>query len=162
MESARPEDFAEVLVLLGQLWPGRELNRENLGRVYRANLSSDVQKYYVARNENGVIGFITMHIITNLWAQGCLLHIEELVVSESCRGQGVGRKLIEQALAVAAESNCRSVEVTSAFHRSRAHAFYATCGFEKKAFHFIRENRPLDKTGGKGAQKHAGDQPGNR
>lgn len=137
---AAPEDFAEVLGLLGQLWPGRELNQENLHRVYLTNLDSDVQKYYVARNENGVIGFITMHIITNLWAQGCLLHIEELVVSETCRGQGAGRKLIEQALMVAAEANCRSVEVTSAFHRNWAHAFYEACGFEKKAFHFIREN----------------------
>lgn len=136
---AAPEDFAEISVLLGQLWPGRELNQENLLRVYMTNLDSDVQKYYVARNENGVVGFITMHIITNLWAQGCLLHIEELVVSESCRELGVGRKLMEQALAVAAARNCRSVEVTSAFHRSWAHSFYETCGFEKKAFHFIRE-----------------------
>lgn len=136
---ARPEDFDEVLVLLGQLWPGRELNRENVHRVYLDNLASETQKYCVARSANTIVGFITLHIISNLWAQGCLLHIEELVVGEACRGRGIGRKLIEQALAVAEERGCRSVEVTSAFHRSWAHAFYEACGFEKKAYHFIRE-----------------------
>lgn len=136
---AAPEHFEKVLTLLGQLWPGRELVREAIFKVYVDNLTSEVQKYYVACTGDEVVGFITLHIITNLWAQGCLLHIEELVVSEACRSQGIGRKLIDQAFTLGKERGCRSVEVTSAFHRGKAHHFYEACGFEKKAYHFIHE-----------------------
>jgi len=136
---ARPEDFAAVLVLLGQLWPGREINREAIYKVYLDNLTSPFHKYYVAGNPGGVVGFISVHIITNLWAQGCLLQIEELVVHETLRGKGIGRLLVDQALALGEESGCRSVEVTSAIHRSGAHRFYESCGFKKMAYHFIRE-----------------------
>lgn len=137
--SAGPDDFAEVFMMLEELWPGRELNQQAINRVYLNNLYSEVKEYYVARGADRIIGFITMHIVENLWAQGCLMQIEELVVSEKCRSQGIGRKLIEQAFTLAKERGCRSVEVTSAFHRSKAHLFYESCGFEKKAYHFIRE-----------------------
>lgn len=137
--SARPDDFAEVFMLLEELWPGRDLNKQAINRVYLNNLYSEMKEYYVARDADRIVGFITMHIVENLWAQGCLLQIEELVVSETCRGQGIGRKLVEQAFTLANERSCRSVEVTSAFHRSNAHLFYESCGFVKKAYHFIRE-----------------------
>ncbi|MGE5389886.1 MAG: GNAT family N-acetyltransferase [Deltaproteobacteria bacterium] len=136
---ARSEHFEEVLVLLQQLWPGRLLDGEAIHNVYMGNLTSEVQAYYVALKGDRVVGFITLHIITNLWAQGCLMQIEELVVSESCRGQGIGRELINQALLVGNERGCRSVEVTSAFHRTQAHRFYEMNGFVKKAYHFIWE-----------------------
>jgi len=139
VDAARSEDFPEVFILLGQLWPGRVLDEKAIHRVYLHNLDSEMKKYYVARGENGLVGFMTLHVITNLWAQGCLLQIEELVVNEAYRGQGVGRQMIDQALALGEERGCCTVEVTSAFHRAEAHRFYESCGFKKAAYHFIRE-----------------------
>lgn len=138
--SARREDFAQVFALLAQLWPGRQLDREKIFRVYTQALDSKQQEYIIARIAESVVGFISMRMVNNLWAQGNLLEIEELVVDETYRGMQIGSRLLQKSIAIAEQNNCRTVEVTSHVSRTRAHNFYEMNGFKKLAFHFLREN----------------------
>ena len=137
--AAAPDDFEEVLKLLKQLWPEKQLERESLLHVYMEALDSPQQKYIVGKAAQEVVGFISLRIIRNLWAQGNLLYIEELVVDEKYRNMKIGSSLIEQAIKFAEENRCKGIEVTSAFHRHDAHRFYEKCGFAKKAYHFLCE-----------------------
>jgi len=139
IDSAHREDFEQVFNLLSQLWPGRHLDQEKMFQVYLKALDSDEQEYIIARFAERVVGFISIRIITNLWAQGNLLHIEELVIDEAYRSMQIGTQLVNQAIAIAEEKCCRSVEVTSHAKRTRAHNFYEINGFKKEAVHFIRE-----------------------
>jgi ribosomal protein S18 acetylase RimI-like enzyme len=137
--SARKEDFEQVFELLPQLWPERNLDQEKIFQVYMQALESKQQEYIIARNDEHIVGFISMRIITNLWAQGNLLQIEELVVDETYRSMQIGSKLLQIAIAIAKQNNCRTVEVTSHVNRTRAHHFYEINGFKKLAVHFLRE-----------------------
>jgi GNAT superfamily N-acetyltransferase len=66
----------------------------------------------------------------SLWGQGFLGYVDELVVDESRRGEGIGGMLLERALELAKKGGCRRVELDSAFHRADAHRFYENHGFE--------------------------------
>jgi GNAT superfamily N-acetyltransferase len=61
-----------------------------------------------------------------------------LVVSEACRGNGIGRALMAHAEKWAVERGCRIVHLRSNLKRAGAHAFYERLGYEhfktQKAF----------------------------
>ena len=55
--------------------------------------------------------------------------ITGLVVDASCRGQGIGRRLMEEAEQWARDKGCRSVRLRSNVVRAEAHAFYERLGY---------------------------------
>ena len=55
--------------------------------------------------------------------------ITGLVVDASCRGQGIGRRLMEEAEQWARDKGCRSVRLRSNVVRAEAHAFYEQLGY---------------------------------
>ncbi|MBN2026972.1 MAG: GNAT family N-acetyltransferase [Actinobacteria bacterium] len=124
------DDFEPVLGLLRQLWPGRELGREALEEVFRHNLGLASQHYLCAVSEGKLVGFCSLSVRKSLWGQGFLGYVDELVVDESRRGEGIGGMLLERALELAKKDGCRRVELDSAFHRADAHRFYENHGFE--------------------------------
>lgn len=136
---AAPDDFEDVLGLLRQLWPDKHLERARLLQVFMQALDSEQQKYLVARTGQRVAGFMSLRIISSLWAQGNYLYIQELVVDEKFRNLKIGSSLLAEAQKFAEMNECKTVEVTSALYRLDAHRFYELGGFEKKAFHFLRE-----------------------
>ena len=59
-----------------------------------------------------------------------------VVVDESCRGQGIGRRLIEASVEQDRAWGCDRLELTSRLERSDAHSFYETVGFEQTSKKF--------------------------
>lgn len=56
--------------------------------------------------------------------------IEGVRVAAACRGQGLGRKLVEHAVALARQRGCRLVQLTTDRQRPDALRFYEQLGFE--------------------------------
>jgi GNAT superfamily N-acetyltransferase len=54
-----------------------------------------------------------------------------LVVDESCRGKGVGEKLLAKVEDWAQQKGCRTVFLRSNVIRHAAHKFYLACGYEQ-------------------------------
>ena len=129
-------DFGAVLMLLHQLWPNKPLDTQSLQLVYDLALSSKNQVYLCAVEENKVVGFGSLTIKNNLWQEGNLGHIDELVVDSNSRGKGIGRQLLSQLIILAKEMKCRRIELDTAFHRKEAHRFYEQQGFENRAYLF--------------------------
>jgi len=73
-----------------------------------------------------------------LWLAGKLGHVDEIVVDESFRGQGIGKKLMERITEIAKENSCKRIELDSAFHRKNAHGFYKSIGYEIIAYLFSK------------------------
>lgn len=134
----QPTDFEDVLVLLGQLWPDKSLDRTRLREVFDKALASQDCVYLSACEGDRVIGFCTLIIHSSLWQEGVLGHIGELIVDANCRGRGVGTAMLERAAEAARRKGCRRIELDSAFHRTAAHGFYEGLGFEKRAFLFSK------------------------
>jgi glucosamine-phosphate N-acetyltransferase len=134
-----PADFPTILPLFSQLWPDKILNPEKLRRVFSRGLASPQQEYLIAKLGEQVIAFGSLTIKNNLWQEGNLAHIDELVVEGSFRGQGVGTRLLEELVKLAQKHDCERVELDSAFHRQAAHKFYAGLGFENRGLIFSRK-----------------------
>ncbi len=73
----------------------------------------------------GTLTLVVFRIPTGLRAW-----IEDVVVDESVRGQGVGQALTVAALDLAAEAGARTVDLTSRPSREAANRLYRRLGFE--------------------------------
>lgn len=136
IRSATREDFNNVYPLLEQLWPNKELNKEELSKVFSRGISSETDELLCAELDGTVIGFCAYAIINNLWQEGYISYVYAMVVDETHRGQGYGTGLIKEAIEMSKKQGMKRVELDSAFHREKAHEFYIKLGFEKRAFLF--------------------------
>ena len=131
-------DFDQVFGLLKQLWSYKELDYAGMKKMLDHNLASPSHFYIVATDGVQVIGFCSLTVKHNLWLQDLLGNVDEMVVDEKYRGQGIGKKLMQRITEIAIENNCQQLELESSFHRDKAHAFYEELGFEKRAFLFSK------------------------
>lgn len=86
-----------------------------------------------------IIGFISCLVKNNLWAQGYLLHIDDLIIDSDYRRMGIATLLMDEARSYGREHGCRYLELESGFQRIEAHRFYDRYGFCRRAFNFIYE-----------------------
>jgi glucosamine-phosphate N-acetyltransferase len=139
IRSCVANDFDRIYELLLQLWPGSPIQKDPLKKTFLRALKSKLNYYLCAVERDVVVGFCTMNMRESLWQQGWLAHIDEIVVDENHRGQGIGEALLEKAAAYAKKKGCTRVELDSAFHRKAAHRFYQQRRFEKRAYIFSKK-----------------------
>ena len=131
-------DFEGVVALLRQLWPGKTLDTASLRNIYESALSSDWQIYLVAVRDGRIVGFGSLTVKSNLWNEGFVGFVDEMVVDEAHRGQGTGTQILDHLISWARERGCVRIELDSAFHRKDAHAFYERRGFQSRAYLFSK------------------------
>ena len=134
-----PGDFEDIASLLRQLWPDRSLQMNLLRGVFLELLSSPSQHYICATANSKVIAFCSLMVKNSLYWHGPLGILEEMVVDEQYRRQGVGTKLLQRIMEIAKEAGCQAVSLDSDLHRSEAHAFYEKHGFQRSAFFYLKE-----------------------
>jgi GNAT superfamily N-acetyltransferase len=92
---------------------------------------------FVAEDEGEIVGTLVLLIAPNLshnalpWAV-----IENIVVDERYQGRGIGKLLMDQAIARAKEAGCYKIQLSSDKRRKEAHQFYRSLGFEASADSF--------------------------
>lgn len=73
---------------------------------------------------NQLVGIVHTVIHPNTWNETDCCYLEDLFVSDSVRGQGVGRALIEHIYHFAAEQNCNRVYWTTQYSNKTARKLY--------------------------------------
>jgi ribosomal protein S18 acetylase RimI-like enzyme len=92
---------------------------------------SEASRLLVARDDSGaIVGSLTLVLFRI--PTGVRAWIEDVVVDESARGQGVGEELNREALRVAAETGARTVDLTSRPSRDAANRLYQRLGFKQR------------------------------
>ncbi|SDL70147.1 Ribosomal protein S18 acetylase RimI [Daejeonella rubra] len=134
IRNSTPEDLDEVFSLLQQLWPNRQLNKELFGKAFLNSFDIEGHIIRLACSGNEVIGLCALSLRNNLYAQGTLANIDELVIDEKYRGKGIGKLMLDDVTSIARDKNCPFLELESAFHREDAHRFYEKEGFEKTGY----------------------------
>ena len=100
----------------------------------RAMIELPQYAIFVAGDEEGqVVGLLSASQRWTLWHTGPCALIEELVVDEEARRQGIGRALIQATLDWAIDQGCSEVEVSTDHDNTGARAFYKRLGFESEA-----------------------------
>jgi ribosomal protein S18 acetylase RimI-like enzyme len=90
----------------------------------------------VARDGERIAGTLTLAVFRI--PTGLRAWIEDVVVDESARGQGVGEALTRKAVELARSAGARSVELTSRPTREAANRLYRRLGFEERETNVLR------------------------
>jgi GNAT superfamily N-acetyltransferase len=92
---------------------------------------------YVATIEGAVVGSFALLIMVNLAHGGAPSGVvEDVVVHPDWQGRGIGRQMMEFALARCNEAGCYKMALSSNLKREAAHRFYESLGFEKHGYSF--------------------------
>ena len=93
---------------------------------------------YLAENaEKIVVGTFALLIMDNLVHRGSPSGIVEAVgVAADLQGQGLGRQMMEVAMAQCRAAGCYKLTISTNLRRKAAHAFYESLGFTKHGYSY--------------------------
>ena len=96
---------------------------------------------FVAAQDGVVIGWVDVFRVHMLISPRFFAEIGGLVVDVNARRQGAGRALMAQAEAWAREHGYAEVRLRSGLHRTEAHEFYQSIGYQlTKTSHMFRKS----------------------
>jgi ribosomal protein S18 acetylase RimI-like enzyme len=135
---ADAELVAAVRRLLPQLTDAASVPEANDVETVVTSTTTDL---LLARDgdDGPIVGMLTL--VTFRIPTGVRAWIEDVVVDEAARGQGVGRELVEAAIELARDAGAAKVDLTSNPSRAMARQLYESLGFEERATTVFR--RPL-------------------
>ncbi|MDT8421960.1 MAG: GNAT family N-acetyltransferase [Desulfuromonadales bacterium] len=132
-------DLPAVLALYAQLGEddGQVLTVEQAEHIYRRmNAYPDYRIYLAEQNDKpvGTFALLVMDNLGHLGARSAVL--EDVVVSNSCRGQGIGKQMMDFANRICLDKGCYKMTFSSNRNREAAHRFYASLGFRQHGISF--------------------------
>lgn len=128
IRDARASDATAIAELLGELgYPASEAAVAS--RLERLVIVGD--RVVVAEVDRGVVGLAHLHVSPTIEHERPAGRLGALVVSESHRGQGIGRQLVETLETEATARGCAVFFVMTAERRNDAHAFYESVGLDR-------------------------------
>lgn len=136
LRGAVPADADDVAALLDAL--GYPCEPADAAERIAAVLHNDRQALVVARHRGVVCGLLALDYMYYLPLGTTTCRVTALVVLPGARGHGLGRLLLRDAERRARLGGAARLEVTSAGHRTEAHAFYRACGFSEGAVRFVK------------------------
>ncbi|RJP52668.1 MAG: GNAT family N-acetyltransferase [Anaerolineaceae bacterium] len=122
----------ELLNALTRLIPQLKISSPRLTRDdLAALLSSDAVTLLTARTDASaaIVGMLTLIVYRT--PTGIRSRIEDVVVDESIRGQGIAVELVQRALEIARAKGADGVALTSNPRREAANRLYHKVGFTK-------------------------------
>ena len=141
LREATADDLPAVLALYAQpgLDDGEVLSPEQARELFAQFARYPSYRLFVACAADGrVLGSYALLVMHNLAHRGTPSAIaEDVVVDQACRGQGIGRQMMEHARAQARAAGAYKLALSSNQKRTRAHAFYDALGFQRHGISFV-------------------------
>ncbi|UCH86295.1 MAG: GNAT family N-acetyltransferase [Dehalococcoidia bacterium] len=129
------EDWQGFLVLAGAMY--QEFEEEGppgqrLMELFDRALAPDSPfKLFFAVEGGELCGMLSLAIAPTTQEAGCFAYLDDLFVLEHYRGQGIGTKLMREALNHARRSGCIRVELGTRRDNIRARRLYERLGFRE-------------------------------
>jgi ribosomal protein S18 acetylase RimI-like enzyme len=124
------EDLTRLVTQLSSQTPGV------IDAMIRESISSPSTRVLLARIDDKTVGTLTLAQFTV--PSGRRAWIEDVVVDESARRQGVGEALVNAAMEIARTDGVRTVDLTSRQGRDDAHRLYEKLGFDVRETNVYR------------------------
>jgi len=135
MREAKPEDAPKVAALLHQMgYPVSEAEAARRIKLY----TQPSYHLLVAKIDEGVVGFIALHIYDVLHLPAPEGRISSLCVDEKIRGTGVGTALLQAAEKYFKEKGCYKIVMNSNLKRPETHQYYLNRGYLFTSKHFAK------------------------
>ena len=126
LRSISDEERQQIAALVAQLTT-KEVDPSRFDEV----VDSHDTLLLTARCNGRIVGVLVLALYPTL--TGRKAWIEDVVVDNAERGAGIGRALVERAIAEASERGAVTLDLTSNPSRQAAHRLYRACGFEERA-----------------------------
>jgi len=126
LRTVAPADAPAVATLLTEL--GHPTNADVIPDRLDAVRAEGGEAFLAVTADGRALGFFSIARHAVVHGSGPVALITALVVAESARGRGVGRRMVDEAREWARGAGCVRLLVTSAERRADAHAFYEACG----------------------------------
>ncbi len=127
----------EVVEAFGYLLPQLSSSAPPADRpVLERVVSSAATTLLIARSGGKIAG--TLSLVMFPIPTGLRAWIEDVIVDEAARGQGIGQALTEAALRIADEAGARTVDLTSRPSREAAGRLYGQAGFQSRETRLYR------------------------
>lgn len=95
-------------------------------------------RVYVCEQAGVAVGTFSLLLVHGL-AHGGRPHgiVEDVVVAQGLRGSGLGRTMMDFAMARCAEAGCYKMGLSSHLRRGDAHRFYEGLGFDRHGYSYL-------------------------
>tara|TARA_B110000238_G_scaffold76257_1_gene83937 strand:+ start:207 stop:605 length:399 start_codon:yes stop_codon:yes gene_type:complete len=123
-------DYNQVI----ELWT-KSLSNKFDNEINTSHLSDPGSITLVSVDNNTITGVASLYIIKKLTRTLGL--IEDVAVNENYRGKGIGKKLVEKLIGIAADKKCDKTVLNSSKQNSE---FYKKIGFEINEIQMIIRN----------------------
>ena len=138
IREATARDAASIVSLIRQL--GAESGEESpVTEAYALHyLRGTDRRILLARQEDHVVGLLSYSVRADLYHAGNSVLIEELVVEETCRGQGIGGALMEALFERLPVLECKELCLAVMPGNESAIRFYRRHGLTEEALFLER------------------------
>jgi ribosomal protein S18 acetylase RimI-like enzyme len=127
----------EVVEAFGVLLPQLSRSAPPADRaVLEGVVSSAATTLLIARSNGKISG--TLSLVMFPIPTGLRAWIEDVIVDEAARGQGIGQVLTIEALRIAEKAGARTVDLTSRPSREAAGRLYERAGFQSRSTRLYR------------------------
>ena len=116
-------DYEKVYRLICEL-ECKELPAEKFYAIYQEQINDSRYYCLICEQEGRVIGVLNLRFENQLHHAENIAEIMEFIVDSACRGQGVGKGMLEEACRVARHFGCAQIEAASNQLRTDTHRFY--------------------------------------
>lgn len=135
-------DEFELFALVRQFPTSTSPDRDTFARALRSKLRDADAFVAVAELDRKLVGYVAGDAHETFYAGGKVAWVDEILVAEDARRQGIGRALMAEFDAWAENGRCRLIGLAT----RAAASFYEELGFEDSAGYFKRYLRPEDRT----------------
>ncbi len=129
MKKATTGGLKDINHLLSQLRRNRSVATGTMTDL-KAILGNKYVVMLAALDGTKVVGVATLYILQKVAKR--VARVEDVVVDVGYRGQGLGKRLMQELIAVARERGVKELELTSGADRVEANALYVKLGFKPK------------------------------
>lgn len=139
IREATVDDLSDLLMLYAQLGQddGSVLSIAEAAAIFEKITSYPCYRIYLAVREGRAVGTFALLIMDNLGHRGAKSAVlEDVVVAESCRGEGIGKQMMAYAHELCRQSACYKMTFSSNLKRKEAHRFYESLGFKRHGYSF--------------------------
>lgn len=134
---AAAEDFKIIYNFINEL-ENDVFDEKIQETIFLKNLKNEDIIYLLAFENDEPAGFISCHAQWLLHHAALIGEIQEMIVVEKFRSQGVGKLLVIELVNIAKSKGINQLEVTSSKKRESAHRFYMREGFVQSHFKFTK------------------------
>jgi ribosomal protein S18 acetylase RimI-like enzyme len=127
LEEASDAAVKDINLLLPQVRADPSQHKGSLSDL-QSIVENNWTSMIVAKDEQRIIGMATIHIVNNMGKR--IAHLDDVVISDAYRRQGLGTKIIYELIKLAKARGVSQLRLTSRSARIAANKFYQQTGFK--------------------------------